>query len=281
VRLVQIDAFADREFSGNPAAVMPLERWLPDAVLQAIAEENNLSETAFLVRQLPSAAGQPPIGSPGYHLRWFTPAVEVDLCGHATLAAAAHLFDDVHPQAEGLAFWTRSGWLQVTRGTSAGHLDMDFPAEALLELPADDPVSAAAVAALGVRPLACLRGTDLAFVLADEAAVLAATPDHGALAQLPVRGVIITAKADRPDVDFVSRWFGGAAGVREDPVTGSAHSQMAPYWAGRLGRTALTARQLSRRGGTVRCEVRGERVRLSGSYRRYLDGTATIADPAE
>lgn len=304
LRLIQIDAFADRVFAGNPAAVLPLPSWLPDDVLRDIARENNLSETAFYVAELPPEAGPPPPaagvpGDPGstagpgstggaadghppaYHLRWFTPATEVDLCGHATLATAGHLFDDVHPAATQISFWTRSGWLPVRRTARAGELELDFPAGQLRTVPDDDPVATAASAALGVEPEVRLRDADLVCVLPDEAAVHTLAPDFSALSRLPVRGVVVTAPGDAAGVDFVSRWFGCAAGITEDPVTGSAHSQIAPYWARRLGRDRLIARQLSARGGTVRCVVDGARVRLAGSYRRYLDGIVTIPDPPE
>ncbi|MBE1488685.1 PhzF family phenazine biosynthesis protein [Plantactinospora soyae] len=277
LRLIQIDAFADRVFQGNPAAVMPLPSWLPDPVLQDIAAENNLSETAFYVAELPPEADPPP-DVPAYHLRWFTPAVEVDLCGHATLATAGHLFEDVHPDAGRILFWTRSGWLPVSRTDRDGELELDFPAGKLRPVPESDEVSAAAVAALGLDPEVRLQETDLVYVLPDAGAVRAVLPDFTALGRLPVRGVVVTAPGDTDGVDFVSRWFGAGAGTFEDPVTGSAHSQIAPYWAERLGRTRLTARQLSARGGTVGCEVDGDRVRLRGTWRRYLDGTAIIPE---
>jgi PhzF family phenazine biosynthesis protein len=274
---MQIDAFADQVFRGNPAAVMPLPSWLSDPVLQSIAAENNLSETAFYTDRLPAGVQPPPGSDAAYHLRWFTPAIEVDLCGHATLATAGHLFDDVHPDGQRIAFWTRSGWLPVSRGDRGGELVMDFPAERLESVPAGDPVATAAVVALGVTPEETMRGTDLFFVVPDAAAVRSVTPDFASLRRLPVRGVVVTAPGE-DGMDFVSRWFGAASGVPEDPVTGSAHSQIAGYWVARLGRDRLTARQLSARGGTVTCEVEGDRVRLGGSYRRYLDGTVTIPD---
>ncbi|MEQ4303014.1 PhzF family phenazine biosynthesis protein [Plantactinospora sp. B6F1] len=285
LRLIQIDAFADRVFTGNPAAVMPLPGWLPDPVLQALAEENNLSETAFYTAELPTDATPPPGADPAYHLRWFTPAVEVDLCGHATLATAGQLFDDVHPDASRLLFWTRSGWLPVSRSGRKGELELDFPAGRLGTVPDGDEVSAAAVAALGIEPEHCFQDTDLVYVLRSAAEVRAVTADFTTLARLPVRGAIVTAPtaADGTSgaggVDFVSRWFGAEAGAFEDPVTGSAHSQIAPYWAERLGRTTLSARQLSARGGAVHCVVDGDRVRLRGGYRRYLDGTVTLPEP--
>lgn len=269
LRLIQIDAFGDGVLTGNPAAVMPLPHWLPDEVLQRIAAENNLSETAFYTAMLPADVARP--DCPAYHLRWFTPQAEVDLCGHATLATAGHLYDDVHPGADEIRFWTRSGWLPVTRSDRPGELVLDFPAGRLA--PAD---VAGGPAALGVEAEAELRDADLVLVVRNEAAVRSARPDFAALATLPVRGVVVTAPGD--DVDFVSRWFGAGVGQFEDPVTGSAHSQIAPYWAERLGRTDLVARQLSARGGTVRCRVDGDRVRLTGAHHRYLDGVATIPD---
>nr|MDT0660517.1 PhzF family phenazine biosynthesis protein [Micromonospora sp. DSM 115978] len=285
IRLIQIDAFADRLFEGNPAAVMPLPRWLPDTLLQRIAAENNLSETAFYTDALPAGVDRPDGSDGTYHLRWFTPAIEVDLCGHATLATAGQLFDDIHPDGRRLSFWTRSGWLHVSRGDRDGLLVLDFPAEPLTVVPADDPLRAAASTALGVSAPTALRGTDLFLVLPDPAAVRAVEPDFTALARLPIRGVAVTAPGETAagdgaagaGYDFVSRWFGGNSGVAEDPVTGSAHSQLAPYWSARLGRTRLTARQLSARGGTVVCEIDGDRVRLGGSYHRYLDGTVAVA----
>ncbi|MFY1691513.1 PhzF family phenazine biosynthesis protein [Plantactinospora sp. WMMB782] len=279
--LIQIDAFADRVFEGNPAAVMPLPDWLPDPVLQALAEENNLSETAFYTAQLPAGVEAPPGDDPAYHLRWFTPAVEVDLCGHATLATAGQLFDDVHPQARRLLFWTRSGWLPVSRTERDGELELDFQAGRLRAVPDGDEVSTVAVAALGIEPVRRFQDIDLVYVVRDAAEVRAVAADFTRLARLPVRGAIVTAPDGTGGVDFVSRWFGAGAGAFEDPVTGSAHSQIAPYWAERLGRTALTARQLSARGGTVHCLVDGDRVRLRGSYRRYLDGVVTLPESTE
>ncbi|MFY1669938.1 PhzF family phenazine biosynthesis protein [Plantactinospora sp. WMMB334] len=281
LRLIQIDAFADRVFQGNPAAVMPLPAWLPDPLLQAIAEENNLSETAFYAAALPVDAALPPGDDPAYHLRWFTPAVEVDLCGHATLATAGHLFDDVHPDARRLLFWTRSGWLPVGRADRDGELELDFPAGRLRVVPDGDGTAATAATALAIQPEHRFQDTDLVYVVRSAAEVRAIAPDFTVLAGLPVRGAVVTAPGDGDGVDFVSRWFGAGAGAFEDPVTGSAHSQIAPYWAERLGRTRLTARQLSARGGTVHCDVDGDRVRLRGSYRRYLDGTVTLPDPGE
>ncbi|PBC46143.1 isomerase [Rhodococcus sp. ACS1] len=264
----QIDAFAAGPFEGNPAAIMPLTDWLDDAVLQQLAEENNLSETAFYTARLPADATPQDPAHPAYHLRWFTPAVEVDLCGHATLAAAAQILEDVHPDADRIQFWTRSGWLTVDRGPDAT-LVMDFPAEPPVPIPADPRI----VAALGIPVRECLKATDLVFVAESEHDIASMTPDFAVISPLKVRGIVVTAASDTDGVDFVSRWFGAAAGVKEDPVTGSAHSQIAPYWAATLGRGSLVGRQLSARGGTVHCDVRGDRVHLSGAYRRYLRGT--------
>lgn len=273
IPLIQIDAFADAPFSGNPAAVMPLQEWLPDRLLQQIAEENNLSETAFLVRR---TAQEDAPGEPAYDLRWFTPSLEVALCGHATLASAAYLFDDVHPDAERVRFHTLSGWLSVERAGER-RLAMDFPADRLEPVTVDEHVAGV----LGVPVLEMYQAMDLVCVVPEPAMIAEMTPDHTALVQLPQRGVVVTASAagheDWPDTDFVSRWFGAGAGVGEDPVTGSAHTQLMPYWVPRLGRDRLRARQLSPRGGVLDCELHGDRVRLVGGYRRYLEGTAHVS----
>jgi PhzF family phenazine biosynthesis protein len=294
IPLFQIDAFADGPLKGNPAAVMPLPRWLPDDVLQAVASENNLSETAFYIAGPPPGQAVPDGSDAAYRLRWFTPAVEVALCGHATLATAAHLFDDVHPQARRLSFATLSGWLHVERAQVPGELVMDFPTEVPVAVAPGDPVGSMAVAsasALGVTPVETLFATDIIHVLEDSAAVRAVVADLSRLGSLSARGVIVTAPAGPDDIvddpsgsgdpvraDFVSRFFAAQAGAFEDPVTGSAHTKLAPFWGSRLGRARLIGRQLSRRGGTVGCEVDGDRVRLSGRYRRYLTGVATVPD---
>jgi predicted PhzF superfamily epimerase YddE/YHI9 len=274
--LIQIDAFAERLFEGNPAAVMPLTEWPDDALLQQLAAENNLSETAFTVPLPPAQAGADDATAdadvPAYRLRWFTPATEVDLCGHATLAAAGYLLEDHHPDAAAVRFITRSGWLRVER-LAPRTLAMDFPGE----VPRRCPVDPAVVAALGVPVLETFRATDLICRVESAEQVRRLRPDLRTLAGLPVRGVMVTAVGEPGSgYDFVSRWFGPQSGVDEDPVTGSAHSQAAPLWAERLGRTDLVARQLSPRGGTVGCRVAGDRVILQGSYRRYLTGTVTL-----
>jgi PhzF family phenazine biosynthesis protein len=255
----QIDAFADRPFTGNPAAVIPLDAWLDDAMLQAIAEENNLSETAFLV---------PDAGEADYELRWFTPAVEVALCGHATLASG-HYVLGLEQDRDLVRFRTRkSGVLEVAR-----HGD-----GYLMELPAYAPQPEAVPGlqeALGIEgeTLRHPRGYDLT-VLGSAEAVLALTPDFRALAAIGDTLNIVTAPGT--DTDVISRVFAPAAGIDEDPVTGSAHSVLAPYWAKRLGRDRFTAFQASRRGGHVGCELAGERVILSGKCVTVIEGMFTL-----
>lgn len=273
IPLVQVDAFAETLFEGNPAAVMPLEAWLPHAVLQQIAVENNLSETAFLVAHDPAGGPAPDPALPAYDLRWFTPATEVDLCGHATLGASSHLFDDVHPDAASLLFFTRSGWLTVTRSPD-GLLTMDFPTET----PAPIDVDPSIARALGVDALEAHRATDLIYTVDSARTVLELTPDLTYLASLPVRGIAVTAAGDGTGFDFVSRWFGAQAGVLEDPVTGSAHCQLAPLWAGRLGLLEMKARQMSPRGGTINIILQGDRALLSGRCVRFLQGTVLLSD---
>jgi PhzF family phenazine biosynthesis protein len=258
-RLFQLDAFTSRRFSGNPAAVMPLEAFPPDTLLQALAAENNLSETAFLV----GAAGQ-------YQLRWFTPAVEVPLCGHATLASAAVVLERLEPQQSAVTFHTASGVLRVTR-TAAGYA-MDFPARPTVPVEA----SAALIQALGAVPQQVRAdATNYLVVLDSEQAVRELTPDLAAIARLDRLGVSVTARGSG-EYDCVSRYFTPARGVAEDPVTGSAHCALAPYWTERLGKAQLRAYQASRRGGEMTCRVSGERVVLEGRCVFYLEGEAEI-----
>ncbi len=249
IPLYQVDAFTDRPFAGNPAAVCLYESWLPEDLMQRIAAENNLSETAFLV----------PEGE-DWGLRWFTPATEVELCGHATLASAAVLFEEVDPEATGFTFHTKSGALGVTRD-EAGRIELDFPAAPPLPLDGEPP--AALAEALGAAPEAVLdAGYNFLAVFPAEADVAALEPDFVRLLEADGRSVIATAPGT--DVDFVSRYFAPAVGVNEDPVTGAAHCTLAPYWADRLGRKTLQARQISARGGELEVEDRGGRVRLAG-----------------
>ena len=260
IPLYQLDAFADRLFAGNPAAVCALERWLPDGTLQAIAAENNLSETAFLVAR-----------GADYELRWFTPTVEVDLCGHATLASGQVVFERLRPQATAVRFHTKSGVLGVVK--QGEWLELDFPAR-----PAErcDP-PAALVDALGGAPREILKSTrDYLVVYGSQAEVARLAPAAEPLAALGFVGVIATARGEEREVDFVSRFFAPGAGIYEDPVTGSAHCVLAPYWAAELGKTSLEARQISKRGGRLRCELRGERVGIAGQVVLYLEGTIAV-----
>jgi PhzF family phenazine biosynthesis protein len=270
VLLHQIDAFADAPFSGNPAAVMPLTTWLPDELMQNLAAENNLAETAFYTSELPPEAGAPPGEWPAFHLRWFTPAAEVSMCGHATMASAAQVLEDLHPGEDRVSFYTRSGWLHVDR-TDDDEFVLDLPVVPFVAVEPDP----ALVAALGVRPVRAYTGMDEIIVLATEPEVRAATPNFAAFPKLP-RGVIITAPG--AELDFVSRFFAPGLGVPEDPVTGSAHAQLVPLWVRELGRNPLSARQLSRRGGNLRCVLEDDRVLLIGRCRRYLDGVVTLPD---
>lgn len=252
LRQFQVDAFTDQIFSGNPAAVVPLDSWLEDALLQAIAEENNLSETAFFV-----AAGE------AFELRWFTPVSEVDLCGHATLAAAHIIFDHLGHDGPDVRFTTRSGELSVSR--RADLLEMDFPARPARRCPLDETL----VRALGIRPREVWAADDYLAVFDSAEEVRDIRPDDSLLRRLDLRGVIVTAEAD--DVDFVSRFFAPKYGIPEDPVTGSAHCTLAPYWSARLDRRSLTARQISKRGGRVVCTLAGNRVRLAGQAVTFME----------
>jgi PhzF family phenazine biosynthesis protein len=257
IRQYQVDAFASRVFEGNPAAVCALESWPDDALLQAIAEENNLSETAFFV---PS--------DQGFRLRWFTPASEVDLCGHATLATAHVLFEHLGYPGQGITFETRSGTLTVKR--KGDFLEMDFPA-----CPPTPCASFELLArALGRQPLEVLRADDYLAVFENEAAIRGIKPDFALLGTLDLRSVIITAPGSADD--FVSRFFAPRLGIPEDPVTGSAHCTLAPYWAGRLGKRLLSARQVSKRGGSIMCELTDGRVLLSGSAVTFMEGEIAL-----
>jgi PhzF family phenazine biosynthesis protein len=259
IPLFQIDAFAEGPFTGNPAAVCPLESWLSADVMQAIAAENNLSETAFFV----------PEGE-GSRLRWFTPKAEVDLCGHATLAAAYVIFRFLQPDRQRVLFNTqKAGDLVVTRDD--GLLALDFPARP----PMPCAVPEALGAALGREPVALLAARDYLAVYDSPEQIAALAPDFAALARLDRFAVIVTAPGSG-DVDFVSRFFAPAQGVDEDPVTGSAHCTLIPYWAARLGKTRLRARQLSRRGGYLSCALLGDRVSIAGRAVLYLQGTIEV-----
>ena len=257
--LYQVDAFTDRLFGGNPAAVVPLEEWLPEATMQAIATENNLSETAFFVRE-----------GEGYGLRWFTPVAEIDLAGHPTLATAYVIFRFIKPSAHELTFRTmKAGTLVVTR--RGDELAMDFPARP----PQPCAVPPTLVPALGKPPVKVLASRDYMAVYASAADVAALAPDFAAIAKLDRMAVIATAPGEG-DIDFVSRFFAPAHNINEDPVTGSAHCTLIPYWAERLGKTRLKARQISARVGDLSCEHRGERVTIAGRCVLYMEGAITL-----
>ncbi len=253
-----VDAFASRQFAGNPAGVCLLEMWLGDSVLQQIAMEHNLSETAFIVRKADE-----------WELRWFTPAVEVDLCGHATLAAGFVLMEIVRQAGRAVRFQSKSGTLRVERNEDL--FVLDFPARP----PVACSTPEALVQGLGRTPREVLKARDYLAVFDSEEAIRDLRIDLPALAQLDCLGIIATAPGR--EADFVSRFFAPRAGVAEDPVTGSAHCTLAPYWARRLSKTQMHAHQLSARGGELFCEVRGERVRIGGRAVLYLRGEIELA----
>jgi PhzF family phenazine biosynthesis protein len=254
IKRYQVDAFAENIFEGNPAVVCPLTEWLPDALMQQIAMENNLSETAFYVKE-----------SAGYRIRWFTPAVEVDLCGHATLATAFVMFNHEKYGGEEISFQSRSGILKVSRNN--GLLTLNFPADELREV----EIQADLIEGFNDRPTKILKGkTDYMFVYESENQVRNCSPDFFKVAKIKARGIIITAPGKSHD--FVSRFFGPQAGVNEDPVTGSAHTTLTPYWASVTGKKELKAAQLSARGGKLYCKLEGDRVSISGSARLFSEG---------
>jgi len=265
IPLYQVDAFADAVFSGNPAAVVPLESWLPDDTLLAIAAENNLPETAFFV-PLPSGDG--------YHLRWFTPTFEIDLCGHATLATAWVLFNALGFAGRRLRFDSKSGPLFVERAGDL--LTLDFPSWP----PKRVEVTPLMERAFGARPLEAWAGRDLLCVFGDEDTVRGMRPDHAAFHEMPYVCNIASAQARLGgEFDIVSRVFCPEAGVPEDPVTGSAHSLLTPFWAQRLGKTELRSYQASSRGGRLWCALADDRVRISGRAALYLRGTIELEPP--
>jgi len=257
IKQYQVDAFARRVFEGNPAAVCPLDTWLMDENLQAIAEENNLSETAFFV---PTREG--------FHLRWFTPVAEVDLCGHATLASAHVIFEILGYSKQEITFATRSGELFVERRGDL--LAMNFPARP----PMSCSPPSALIAGLGAEPIEVLAADDYIAVFESEAIVRSISPDLAKLRELNLRGVSVTARGQH--YDFVSRFFAPKFGVPEDPVTGSAHCELAPYWSSKLGKSSLNARQVSKRGGDVLCQVSGSRVILAGGAVTFMEAEIDI-----
>jgi PhzF family phenazine biosynthesis protein len=251
--IYQIDAFAERRFAGNPAAVVPLQRWLPDRVLQAIAMENNLAETAFFVRE-----------GDGFHLRWFTPTVEVDLCGHATLASGFVISTYLEPGRTRMSFRSRSGMLGLERRGDL--LALDFP----VYPPEATAMPEGVEQALGRKPVRMLAAKCWFAVFESEADVATLKPDMAAILALGRDGVIATAPGQSSD--YVCRYFAPHAGIPEDPATGSAQCVTVPYWAERLGKTKLTGRQISSRVGSFQCELKGERVDIAGRCVPYLEG---------
>ena len=261
LQIYQVAAFTDTQFGGNPAAVVPLAEWIDDSLMQSIATENNLSETGFFV----------PVADGEWHIRWFTPAVEVPLCGHATLASAAVIRERLdHKQ------WP------IKLQSASGPLAVDYDGGSyVLDLPANKPVAVdlpdGFVAALGHAVLESYIAQDIYMVvLPDESAVASLNPDFAALAERTEHGVIATAAGD--SVDFVSRFFAPALGIDEDPVTGAAHCVLTPYWSARLGKTKLDARQISSRVGVLECEDRDDRVSLRGRAVFFMSGQITVAD---
>jgi len=257
IPIYQIDAFANKPFEGNPAAVCPLQSWLSDEVMQSIAAENNLSETAFFVPT-----------QNGFHIRWFTPVAEVDLCGHATLASAYVLFNFLGFEESTIAFESKSGLLKVSKNENL--LVLDFPAQPPSPCATPDEI----VSAFKHQPVECLKSEDYIVVFNDEDEVASAKPDLTALSKLDLRGVIITAKSSK--YDFVARFFAPKYGINEDPVTGSAYTQLVPYWSNALGANKLHAKQISSRGGEVFCELNGDRVGIAGTAVKYLIGEIEI-----
>lgn len=255
--IYQVDAFASKAFEGNPAAVCPLEEWLADDLMQRIAIENNLSETAFFVVQ-----------DGDYRLRWFTPTTEVDLCGHATLASAHVLFEHLDYGRQEIRFDSNSGELTVHK--EGNRLVMNFPSAKLNRAEVPDFL----VEAVGVSANELYRDTDYLYVVDSEEQVRNLDPDIRAMAKADVRGIIVTAPGN--DYDFVSRFFAPAAGVDEDPVTGSAHTMLTPYWSDRLNKKKLIGRQVSRRGGTVYCDNKDDRVEISGEACTVMQGRMVI-----
>ncbi len=257
IPIYQVDAFTQRVFSGNPAAVCPLESWPDDAVMQSIALENNLSETAFFIHP-----------KSGYHIRWFTPLAEVDLCGHATLATAFVIFTYFEKSSDELHFSSRSGELIVKRNSDL--FTLHFPAKP----PMTCAPPKALLEGLVVEPIEVMRADDYFVVYSNEEQIIRLNPLMEKLKELDLRGVVVTAKGR--EVDFVSRFFAPILGVDEDPVTGSAHCSLVPYWSKKLGKNKLHARQLSRRGGELYCQNAGERVLISGHAVEYMQGRISI-----
>ncbi len=257
IPIYQVDAFTDKLFEGNPAAVCPLEDWLSPELMQNIAAENNLSETAFFVRK-----------EKIFELRWFTPKIEVDLCGHATLASAHVIFNHLGYSEEQITFSAVSGELRVTR--TNGRLILDFPSSP----PSPAKIKEELIQGLGMRPIEVHKSRDYLAVFGSEADILSLKPDFDILGKLDCLGIIVSAKGK--SCDFVSRFFAPAAGINEDPVTGSAHTTLIPFWAERLKKNVLHAFQLSRRKGELFCEYAGDRVKIGGHAVTFFVGEVSL-----
>lgn len=258
LKIYQADAFADKLFSGNPAAVCPLDKWLEDTILQKIAMENNLSETAFFVKE-----------GDGFQIRWFTPKAEVDLCGHATLATAFILFGLLNYKKEKVSFQSRSGLLTVTKNDN--WLTLNFPADTVEQIAITDEL----LQCFDKKPVEGYRGRDdFMLVFSSREEIEKIKPDFKKIAQFDKRGIIITARGS--DTDFVSRYFAPAFGIDEDPATGSAHTTLTPYWSKKLGKKELNARQLSERGAFLKCRLLNNRVEISGQAVLYMTGEILI-----
>lgn len=255
--IYQVDSFTSKLFGGNPAAVCPLEHWLADNVMQSIAAENNLAETAFFVKK-----------ENYYELRWFTPETEVDLCGHATLATAFVIFNLLKSETEKIIFRTKSGKLEVTKRDDL--LVMNFPSRK----PVAAKIPEGLIDAIGKAPKEVMQSRDLLLLYDSEEDVLSLQPNFNLLGKIDCFGYIATAKGN--EVDFVSRFFAPTQGINEDPVTGSAHSTLIPFWAERLGKNEMVARQISKRGGELFCKLLGDRVEIAGNAVLYLTGSIII-----
>ncbi|KAF3978565.1 MAG: PhzF family phenazine biosynthesis protein [Methylococcales symbiont of Iophon sp. n. MRB-2018] len=255
--LYQIDAFANKPFEGNPAAICSLDEWLSDDLMQSIATENNLSETAFFVKT-----------NKGYSIRWFTPVHEVDLCGHATLASAYVIFNILKYEEDEILFESKSGLLKVKKNKD--WLEMNFPSQP----PIKCPVPKQLLEAFDEDPIECLRSEDYVLVFKNEESILNANPNMSLLSELDLRGVVITSTSE--SYDFISRFFAPKYGINEDPVTGSSFTQLIPYWSKKLDKQTLNAKQVSKRGGEVGCTYLNERVKISGRAIKYMDAVIEI-----
>ncbi len=255
--LYQIDAFANKTFEGNPAAICPLDDWLSDDLMQSIATENNLSETAYFIKT-----------NNGYHIRWFTPTHEVNLCGHATLASAYVIFNILQHTENEILFDSKSGLLTVKRNSD--WLEMDFPSQP----PVSCDTPQLILDAFDATPVECLKSEDYIVVFENEETILNSKPLLSLLSELDLRGVAITSRSTK--YDFITRFFAPKYGINEDPVTGSAFTQLIPYWSNKLHKYNLNAKQVSNRGGEVKCIYSGDRVGISGKAVKYMVGTIEI-----